>query len=339
MHECIRNLIRDSEQHIKGDWFETHRFTYSPDQYQEFFKVLFIVTSIYRVEDLDMYSKNSLDKADIMTVLEGVRSPYAYLYDRNMRLDDEIIGTNTCLAQMQGTLLRAALDKDITVQNYVISKNLCNVLQGVPTPNGAYEMIMDYLGDEAILSMKLNLFDSPMFRDITFYVHKRNHRLCYMIFGILKGSNVFLPIATQVKNKTKSDNGKDEDLHVICYPLLEWDVRDLFGSPELDKDVHLLNHILVNILLYISSPSKSSKAQQKIAEFSSKKGKREYEKKHYSSEPWTELNISVPNVRAYEQGKSWDRRAHTRWQPCGEGRSKLKLVFIGPQKPQRRKLF
>ena len=66
--------------------------------------------------------------------------------------------------------------------------------------------------------------------------------------------------------------------------------------------------------------------QKKINEFSSKKSKRDYEKKHYSNEEYNYIDIPYVNVKAYSD-KTWHCKSTYGLRWCGEGRKEAKIVF------------
>jgi len=106
-----------------------------------------------------------------------------------------------------------------------------------------------------------------------------------------------------------------------------------------DNTISNIIPLCETLLTYISNPSGNGIIQDKIAKFSSRKSKREYEKSHFSELPYKELDLNYTQVRAFEQGKSWYKKAHVRWQRCGKGLEQVKLVFLAPQHPKRRAII
>jgi len=218
--------------------------------------------------------------------------------------------------------------------NYSVSSTLTNILKNVKPVEKYYDIIKKLLYVKKGMCFHFLKLENNIFNDITAYA-----------FCVSKNLAVIVIIARIFKSLIAAHGSvKDDSLNVV--PIVPNSLRMCFLNDNSDKyrDIlrpHLLQifNTVVNSIIYVENPSKNTIIKERIAEFSKKRSKREFETKHYSSQPYTFIDLNVEKVRAYEEGKTWYKKGHTRWQKCGPGLSQTKLVFLAPQHPQRRKKY
>lgn len=219
--------------------------------------------------------------------------------------------------------------------NYSISSTLSDVLKQISPPTGQLQCIRDLLKTEH-MCLDLSSTRSPYFKNIVAYAYcagLRGDTIVISFFAELGQEREYVAASVPLESSLMTDSKYSPVLFPDhLYSLLKDGKRKAF----FDECTNIVK-IIYNCLLYIKSPSKNKIVQEKIAAFSPKKSKREYQQKNYSN-TYTALDIEVKKIRAYEHGKSWYRKGHPRWQPCGVGRKDVKLIFLAPQTPQRRKL-
>lgn len=96
------------------------------------------------------------------------------------------------------------------------------------------------------------------------------------------------------------------------------------------KDVSIYRTIL-NGIIYIYN--NCEEMDEKLNEFSSKKSKLEVQAKIYTSKPFVELGSNFTFLKMIKD-QEVDVRGHFRWQPCGEKRQQVKLIYISPHNRQ-----
>ena len=98
---------------------------------------------------------------------------------------------------------------------------------------------------------------------------------------------------------------------------------------------------IINTILYIFGGNEEFETT--LNEFSTKKRKREAQKKIFTTLPHIKLNRTFEEL-SFVSDESYSVSGHFRWQPCGPKRSKVKLIFIRPhtrtmKRPFEKELF
>lgn len=258
-----------------------------------------------------------------------------------------ISGNNTPLSALKAATYNFLIFRKCTHKNYVISSTLCDILQAVNPLKELPLLTHNFLAKENKLCLDLTRLKSVYFKNINAYAYyaANTNVVVVSFYGEIsddRHSSVFFASTRISKDKDLLDS----DLFTLVpdYFIDKYSTTgDFQYQHKMSKDfcaeyVRIINTVL-NCILFISNPSKNSIIQEKIAEISAKRSKRDYQLKHYSDSDYVEIDISVEKVRAYEQGKTWYKKAHPRWQRCGKGYSEVKLIFLAPQFPERKKLY
>lgn len=138
-----------------------------------------------------------------------------------------------------------------------------------------------------------------------------------------------------------TSKNKNNQRYLVCTSNSEdgWPYFALVLDSKKTIEQVLLEHIripkdkpdwrktLLSALVYINNPSVD--IIEKFNEFESKKSKLKAQKKIYTSKPFIPIGHDFEKLRLIT-GKNFGVRGHFRWQPCGENKSKVKLIFIKP---------
>lgn len=271
-------------------------------------------------------------QSNLLNLLLHYESPYAPLFDPDAlkNPDESFLGL---------TIYIVALSKlnSTPVESYVLSKNLTSILSEVTVPDKFGNIIEQKVPPNKVHCFRFKGISSTFFKDITSYVYLDGNEFIISIFSkTARGGCFSVTSIDEIEGLKKRGQMGSLGFPLISY--IDYDFLDKHYDSILSHVVDLMA-LSINSLLYIYSPPRDAMVEKKIIELSLKRGKRRYEESHYSLEPYSELDLNYSKVRAYEQGKTWYKRAHTRWQRCGKGNEDVKLVFLAPQNPQRRKVF
>ena len=225
--------------------------------------------------------------------------------------------------------LNLVYDKINNSKSYVISKNVTKILTeiGDITDKCPCKSKTKKKDEEEAKYFFYNNFESNMFCDLHAYSHehfinKDEIQKVYTIFLRKKNSHVYSYFTVVIE--------RNEDDYIECFHTS--------GSAEIGDDEKteslrdLIDREIENIVRLIFATEifiqdQPDLIQTKINEFSSKKKKREIEKKHYTSEEFNFVDMEYKHVKAYSD-KSWYNKSTygIRW--CGTGRKEAKIVFI-----------
>lgn len=332
MHELWNYALNNNINNTKeGDFFTRTNVKYGTSNISDYFHNLLLEVNLktFKNKLLNEFGPQALntiiDNEVIYELLKSTNNSYAYLYND---CEDYVEEYETMLKSQKNILLNASVKEP---RNYIVSKNLSDILCNIPPILKNRDIIFEMTQEHSVYSIRYNLIEIDLLKNISIYAYSHCGRIDFCVFANLNTTNGFYHASGFL---LKGERAKQLG---FSYFLEEKDCIDKHKPLKLTG--YSIHTLVYNTLLYIENPTKNTLVCNKIAEFSKKKGKRNYEMKHYCNETWKELDICSPNVRAYEQGKVWERKAHTRWQPYGKGRSKVKLVFIQPQQVTRKKML
>lgn len=225
-------------------------------------------------------------------------------------------------------------------KNYIISSTLCNIFREVKPVDGCSTLLHQSLKPDGMMCLDLSRVKTTIFSNINGYIYfcEKRESVVLGFFASLnkKINSTYCSFFTTLK----SDQTQFGNIYPVLPDAIVYsDKYTELDSILLNKEFHAIFNVIINSVIYINNPSKNTVIQNIIAEISGKRSKREYQLKHYTSENCVEIDLNIEKVRAYEQGKSWYKKAHTRWQRCGHGLKDVKLIFLAPQHPERKKLF
>lgn len=304
---------------------------------QYFDLLMLIVATLATIDETKARSAYELQNREglnyLFKSLVRLKNPFAWLFDKN-----KIDNMDQILEGLQAFIISTM---DICIYNpinYVLSHNLSKILLGIKPPQNAKNIILDMIKNESSLCFRFKNLESLLFRNISIYIYKNSEILNFVFTAKSKKTN---SPACAVAYTTPKKFIDQTEIGLILRPFVGFEDRDFLKKiySIFEKDIYILINLTINSLFYISSPTRDTIINEKIAEFASKRKKRAYQEKHFSSQLYTEVDLNHEKVRAYEQGKSWFRKGHTRWQPCGKGKKETKLIFLAPQFPTRKKLF
>ena len=216
-------------------------------------------------------------------------------------------------------------------ESYVFSENLTNILLELGDLRLKCKLkYNDDLKDSYCKYFFYNNYHTEYFYDLHIYSYidkDGNDVPCkfFIIFIRSKGSDGYSLIVANLyddkENKTQYNLSYCFDLEVDVFKKLNEDLKQSIMKSEINKLVGLAYASEIFI------QDQPDLIQKKINEFSSKKSKRDYEKKHYSNEEYNYIDIPYVNVKAYSD-KTWHCKSTYGLRWCGEGRKEAKIVFI-----------
>jgi len=233
------------------------------------------------------------------------------------------------------------------IKNYVFSSSITEVLYNLKPIRGDYYFKQCKTGYD-VLYFRYPDNIVPMVRDI----HVINISETYETVNYISNKFILL-FKLNISEKNKRPDEPYQILEVI--DVYDSDgskdsyTQEIMGSSYFRKDMDEstlekladVSNKIINMCyassIYLTNPTEDIISA--VNEFSKKKTKREYEKKHYTSESFFNVDLNYKLVRAYEQDKEWFTNGHFRLQPVGKNREKRKLTFVKPHTKHRRLQF
>lgn len=253
---------------------------------------------------------NSLDWG--LTLINQTREGHAF---------KDVMGKDPSFAAAIGEV-SVYLNSKSNRKNYLVSKNLAEVLQEVP-PN----IKASYLPEEMTAYFEIpNLFDED------------GDEIAYLIVSVHTVGNIKSIFAFyQVKNSDQIGhiNFVFSDSSMKIKDAVESDTRhgirhygpmgDNKGK-SYSKVVSQWLLTLCNAIVYATGSDKEYK--EEINTFAPQIKKQNIQKKIYSSQPFVRLGEDVRRVILNRGTRETTVRGHFRWQPYGPEREQVKLIFI-----------
>lgn len=242
-------------------------------------------------------------------------------------IDDSIYNTEFHDMVMQDETLRCAVCQVSNFQkrsnerrNYIVSKNLSEILQKVP-PN----VKVSFLPNKFI-----GYFEIPNLLEV------EGERIAYIICTIDTVENEkILHAYYQIENSGMMGHVSylfsNQNIRVVDAlshdPVNSKVFNTTFeGRFETSTDkVPVWVTTLCNAIVYATSSDREFK--EEINQFATKKKKLETQQKIYTQLPFINLDSDTIKVNLTQTGE-FQVRGHFRWQPCGPNKEQHKLIFI-----------